>query len=848
MKRLLNLTIALLAVNISMSVDAQQISPAMIEQLKSLPKSQQVALAKQYGVDLQALQLDSASSTMTLAMPGQPLTQNQQIESQVLEEGLVNVEVEDEVDPSQTRYGLALFDQSVSTFAPTDNSQVSDNYILGVGDEINVQLFGTDNQSLTLTVNREGEINFPQLGPIRLIGLSLKDSTTLIQERIKNQLIGVNAVISMGRLRAINIFMAGEVNVPGAYSVSSLTTISQALFQAGGISDIGSLRNVQVKRNGQIVTSFDVYELLMQGSSVNDIRLRSGDVVFVPTYQNVISVQGEVKRPMFYELTPGQTVADALTMAGGLKSSALSSQLVLVQRPVQSNLPYAKNIDVDNPDHMDIQLNDGDIINVMMMSDLVNNSVSIKGAVAREGQYGWQKGLRISDLISDIRRDVTRTADLQYALIIREKNTNLDIDVIQFSIVDALTNKGSSKDPVLQANDQVLIFDYVALTQLDEDINENSLQGEEITTQNVSQDEGPDFSRQALLAPVVEKLKAQAREGEPVKLVSISGAVKAPGEYPLGKGYTIADLVLAAGGLNDSAYLQSIELRQVKEQANGDITVNYQNIDISSAAKMQSVSLQSRDHVNVRENTQWNPADTIVLEGEVRFPGTYLIQPGETISQVLARAGGLTNEAFAEAAVFTREEIAKQETLQAKLFADSVRRDYATSVLTEETINASYAEIQAVTQQLENFEGQGRLLIDLPKAMSGNTSSDVEVVDGDKLVIPKRNTTVTIVGEVKRQGTHGFQSDLSLDEYLRLSAGTTKRADESGIYIIKANGSVVIPDTSLTSFASVRTNIEAGDTIVVPVNAEYKDSIPLWRDITQIIYQGTVAIAAIARL
>lgn len=845
MNRILNLTLVLFAVGISVSAYAQQISPAMVEQLKSLPKSQQIALAKQYGVDLQALELDNTRANTTLAMPGEPLIQNQPSAFPSADDRLNKMEEEEEVDESQTRYGLALFDQTVSTFAPTDDSQVSENYVLGVGDEINVQMFGKDNQSLTLTVNRDGEINFPQLGPIRLIGLSLKDASTLIQERIKNQLIGVNAVVSMGRLRAINIFIAGEVNVPGAYSVSSLTTISQALFQAGGISDIGSLRNVQVKRQGEVVTTFDVYELLMEGSSINDIRLRSGDVVFVPTYDNVVSVQGEVKRPMYYELKPGQNITDALNMAGGFKSSALRSKLVLIQNPIQSALPSARNIDLSNSAQLSTQLNDGDIINVLMMSDAIENSVIIKGAIAREGQYGWQEGLRVSNLISDIRRDVKRTADLQYSLIIREKNANLDIDVIQFSIVDALTNPGSNSDPILQVNDQVLIFDYVSVSDLDK----NEFSMEDYGSGQVKPESNTNnFTRKTLLGPVVQKLNAQAREGEPVQLVSISGAVKAPGEYPLGKDYTIADLVLAAGGLKDSAYLESVELRQITEAPDGKMKVSYSNVDISTADKMRAIRLRSRDNVNVRENNDWNPTDSIVLDGEVRFPGTYLIQPGETISQVLARAGGLTNEAFASAAVFTREEIAKQETLQAKLFADSVRRDYATSVLTEETINASYAEIQAVTQQLENFEGQGRLLIDLPKAISGDKSFDVEVVDGDKLFIPKLNETVTIVGEVRRQGTHGYQSDLSLDEYLRLSAGTTKRADDEGIYIIKANGSVVIPDTSLTSFASVRTDIEPGDTIVVPVNAEYKDSIPLWRDITQIIYQGTVAIAAVTRL
>lgn len=840
MKRLLNLTAALIALSMTASAYGQQISPAMIEQLKSLPKSQQIALAKQYGVDLQSLQLDGPKQGASLALPGEPLQQDQLIESDNI--SIMSNENPDEIeqDKSNTRYGLALFDQTVSTFSPTDNSQVSENYILGVGDELNVQMFGTDNQSLTLMVNREGEINFPQLGPIRLVGLTLSDATLLIQERIKNQLIGVNAVVSMGRLRAINVFMAGEVNVPGAYSVSSLTTISQALFQAGGITDIGSLRNIQVKRNGQVVNTFDVYALLMQGNTINDIRLRSGDVVFVPTYSNVVSVQGEVKRPMLYELKTGQTVFDAINMAGGFNSKAVSSQLVLIQNSTSGGLPEAINIDTSNSTQMNTQLNDGDIITILPMTDALDNSVSIKGAVAKEGQYGWQEGLRISGLLSNIRRDVARTADLQYSLIVREKNTNLDIDIIQFSLADALTLPGSEADPLLQVNDQILIFDYVSLTDLDKE-----------STESVSEKDSEDvtdFTRQTLLAPVVDKLKAQAREGEPVKLVSISGAVKAPGAYPLGTNYSIADLVLAAGGLKDSAFLQSVELRQIKEQSNGQIGVSYRNVDISSAAKMQAISLSSRDHVNVRENTDWDPSDTIILEGEVRFPGTYLIQPGETVSQVIARAGGLTAEAFASAAVFTREEIAKQETLQAKLFADSVRRDYATSVLTEETINASYAEIQAVTQQLETFEGQGRLLIDLPKALSGDMNFDVEVVDGDKLFIPTQNTTVTIVGEVRRQGTHGFQSDLSLDEYIRLSAGMTKRADEEGIYIIKANGSVVIPDKSLTSFASVKTDIEAGDTIIVPVNAEYKDSIPLWRDITQIIYQGTVAIAAIARL
>ena len=279
--RLLAKTFGLAAIFMSVGLSAQSISPQMMEQAKNLPRAQQEALARQYGVDLDQILGGGAKNTsQEIAIPGAPLEQNN-TEDDKSEAKVSEIEKEQGLE----RFGISLFDREVSTFAPTDDASVPDDYRLGAGDNLVIQLFGKDNNQYDLQVSREGKISFPKLGPITVAGLRFEDARDLIRSRVAGQLIGVQATISMGRLRAINIFMAGEVEVPGAYSVSALTTITQALFQAGGISGIGSLRAIEVKRDGVSVASFDVYKLLLQGDASGDVRLQSGDVVFVPPYK-----------------------------------------------------------------------------------------------------------------------------------------------------------------------------------------------------------------------------------------------------------------------------------------------------------------------------------------------------------------------------------------------------------------------------------------------------------------------------------------------------------------------------------------------------------------------------------
>ena len=801
------------------------VSPAMLSQLKSMSPAQQQALARQYGITFPTGTAASADVPV-LAAPGAMLPTPMGMTQDDIEAATPD-KTEEVETRARTRYGRALFSRDVSTFAPTDDAPVPESYRLGVGDQLIVQLFGKENEQLNLQIGRSGDVTFPKLGSITLSGLTFEDARDLINTRVEQQLIGVDAIVSMGRLRAINVFMAGEVSVPGAYSVSAMTTVTQALFQAGGVTDIGSLRNIQVRRAGFVVATFDTYDLLMKGDVADDIRLQSGDVVFVPPYTGVIDMEGELKRPMVYELAGGETIGDVLAMAGSFTRDAYPALSILTRQSDSLGLPQATTIDLSDTSQLSLAAQDGDTLKVPKVGNLVANSVSLKGAVTRPGSYGWVPDMRVSDLISDARRDLARDADLGLGMIVRQKNALLDIDVVAFDLASVIASPNTDTDPVLQEFDEVLVFSLVTA----------DLTGA-----------GAGASRQRLMAPVIEKLSSQARQGEPVQTVSVSGAVRAPGTYPLLSGATVETLINAAGGLTDSAFLESAELRRLTDASDGEVIAEYRDVSLASGRSDSQVALASRDHLTIRNIPGWSPTDSITVAGEVKFPGEYRIRKGETLSDVIGRAGGFTDNASPESAVFTRETVAALEAERAAQFARDIQTTFATRLLTEETTTQGMAEISQIVSSLQTVEGAGRLLIDLPAAMSGDVDADLEVEDGDRIMIPVLSNTVSVVGEVKRQGTHSFQGELSLDDYIDLSAGFTRRADDGGIYIVKANGSVVTLEKNLWRFTGNNSSLDPGDTIVVPINTQYKESLASWREITQIVYQSMVSVAAVAAL
>jgi len=908
--------VLLTSVLLSAGVSAQSISPQMMQQLQSMPRAQQEALAKQYGIDLdQVLGGEGAeAANIGLAMPGEPLEQrallDMDLESernyQLFQDKFAEFEKSLIKEKEEfKRYGVSLFDQEVSTFAPTDDANVPDNYRLGTGDQLAVQLFGTENIQYDLQINRNGQVSFPKLGPITVAGLTYEDARELLQSRVATQFIGAQATVSMGRLRAINIFMAGEVVIPGAYSVSALTTVTQALFQAGGVGDIGALRNIQVKRNGIIAETFDVYQLLLKGDASGDLRLQSGDVVFVPPYAGVVTIEGAVKRPMIYEFVDGESVADAVVMAGGLNQDAYAYAVGLVSKAHGKSLPSAKNIDLTDPKRASIGLRNGDKIRVPESTDNLDNAVTLEGAVVRPGIYGWVAGQRISDIILSIPGDLKPYADLGYTLVVRQKNVQLDIEVLQINLANVFKNVDSPDNILIQARDKIIVFglpsarEVSALdlandkleklegrlkkiqaknryasgnysagasqlmaddgtvsrleTDSEIDLGIGLRRGAGNNTVNIAETEADvefraelkSVERLTLLRPILEKLKGQARSGEPLEVVSISGAVKLPGDYPLGNKVTVAKLVAAAGGLKDSAYLDSAELRSLYLGENKNILSRYRDLNLrAELGSLSGTKLQSRDHLNVKELPDWNPSNAVTLEGEVRFPGIYRIRKDERLADVIKRAGGLTQSSFSVGAIFTRESIAELEDVRSKQFAQSILRDFASSQLTKEDNNIKIGEVKAIAEILENFEGAGRLLVDVEAAMSGDSLANIVLEDGDTLKIPEQISTVTVVGEIRRPGTHTFQAGLDLNDYLGLSAGLTARAENKELYIVRADGSVLRPTTSWLRFKGGNDAISPGDTIVVPIDAGYTDNLTLWREVTQVVFNTTSGLAS----
>jgi polysaccharide biosynthesis/export protein len=891
--------IALLLSMVAINVGAATPSPAMIEQFKKLPKAQQEQLAKQYGISLSDLRKGTGDSEAKYEDTEELEPRKRQEEKAIASDQI------QQKPPAAKRFGLQLFDEKISTFAPVHNMPVPDSYLLGAGDSIQVQLYGKNNDQLELIIDRDGRVMLPDLAPIQLAGLSFGQARELISERVSQAIIGTQAAVSMGKLRTINVFIAGEAKNPGMYAVSAMTTVTQALFVAGGVSDIGSLRHISVNRAGKRVTSFDLYQLLLKGDNSNDVNLQHGDVVFVAPISILAEVTGEVRRSAIYEVFETETVSDLLNMAGGIKANAYANAVAL-ERVAQSNRREIQTLDLSNANDRNIKLRNGDVLRLDSISARVQNQVTLVGAVVRPGKYAWQDGMHISNLIQSIWTDLLLSTDLDYALVLRESNRKGDLNVLQFNLAQAL-EQNNSADISLMPRDIVVVFhhsnqsyqreklnsyireqltdtlttltdtpelagdiasrafdvimqentlllkadeDKKPITQLDiKELTQSRLQLilQSAFTEHESLLLTPHLTRKELMFPILERLKQQSSNQQNIQIVSISGDVKVPGEYPLVYGGGVTELISAAGGLTASAFLSRAELSRYKTQSSGQnqIIVEHQSLDIGAILQdpANDIALQSRDRLNIFTTPDWSMARKVKVEGEVRFPGEYSILKGETLQDVLIRAGGFTQDAFVFGAVFTREQIRKREQEQMSRLIEQLKADVATRSLSAEVATTSPTDAFLMISELEKQQPIGRLVVNLEQIQAGNPEYNLALEDGDRLVVPRKNRTVSVIGEVQLASTHRFDASLDVRRYLQLAGGYRKRADENRVYVIRADGSVFIPNSQW--FSVNQDGLKPGDTIVVPVDTDYKDSLSLWTQVTQIFYQSAVAVAAL---
>jgi polysaccharide export outer membrane protein len=882
---------AILLSTLSLNATAQQVSAQQIEQFKKLPKSQQQALAKSMGIDLNAIEAQLSGSNEENAPVNTPVSPR---EVNVLKaKGDEETEKAEAIFKELPRFGLDVFANEPATFSPVMDIAIPEGYTLGTGDSVSIQVFGKENREMQLTINREGQLVFPNLGPIRVAGLTFSELKSFVVSKIKQKIIGVDVVVSLAELRSMRIFVLGDAYKPGPYTLSSLSSVTHALFAAGGISDIGSLRNIQIKRHGKLIQKVDLYDLLIEGDSSSDILLQSGDVVFVPPQGASVSVSGEVRRPAIYELKENDNFDSVITMAGGLLPSAFSKSAT-VERYNESNLRRVINVDLSNAAESRKMVKSGDYIRILKSSDMYEQSITLIGAVVRPGKYQWQQGMQISDLIHNADSHLLPYADLNYGIVVREIDTARNIEILQFNLADVFEDKTSIKNILLGANDKVIVFssevrlsdeqfllDELAYTQEEllakernlaiksnkqkefwtkygkqsvvvDDETKKVLQSIDeisggVVQDNISIREMALFSRQRLLISIVNKLRQQAGSGNAIQLVEVDGEVKFPGIYPLGKSARISDLVVAAGGVKESAYLSRAEL--TRNEMNGISAVKTaKNIHLANALKNiddDNILLTSKDRLNVHRIPSWSENHVIELRGEVVFPGKYTVRRGDSLSSIIHKAGGLTPFADPNGSVFSRTKLKKLEKQNLIKVSADLRIEMATKSLSSNGNVTSYGEIQSLLADLSKVEPLGRLVINLPQVIASN-DYDVAIEGGDVLYIPTKNNSINVMGQVQVNSSHMFDSSISVEDYITQSGGLKKRADDERIYIISSNGSIKMVEGSNWFSGTGSSALKAGDSIVVPLDSEYMNSLTLWTTATTIMYNTAVAVAAIS--
>ncbi|HHF3232990.1 SLBB domain-containing protein [Vibrio antiquarius] len=877
---------------------AQTPTPEQIKMFQNLPADQQQALASKYGLSIPS----SSSSNKS------PYENPQVIKPRSESSGTISSNVEEEwlkkgEQEELKRFGLDLFSGSPSTFAPISDVPVPANYTVGAGDEIIVQLFGKENETHRLRVNRAGTINFPSLGPVNVAGMHFSDVRDSLTQRVKEQMIGVRSDISLGELRTMQVFVMGDAYKPGAYTVSALTTISQAIYYSGGFGESGALRDIQLKRDGKIIRKLDMYDLLLKGDASNDVRLLPDDVVLIGSVNDTVSIEGEINRPAIYELKAGETYQQLIQMAGGFTANAHVEQLE-IKRYASHGAREALTLDFNKTQDRQSKVKNGDAIKILKKSEELTRYVQVEGDVRHPGYVEWRNGLRVADLFKSVDSAFNSTADVNYAVVVREINPQRDIEVFQLSLANAILSPGSQDNLKLHSRDRILVFNRFNNEDLDTLATQDAVskaktleQAQEqaeleqqkeqevmsssvavshsangtLNNQSTTEQAKPakiifrgkeiteeDFeklkqnTRRTLLAPVLLQLQQQSRLGLAPQIAEVFGEVKHPGRYPITPRMTVSTLIEAAGGLTYNAFTINAELaRTAINSADERAYIDVERIDLRKAIQgsaSDDAVIVGRDRLNILEKPNVKLQSTVTLQGEVRFPGTYTVRQGETLSELLDRAGGLTEFAHPQGAIFTREALRLQEQKLLNQYAADMRKETAKKTFRADSnigsVISDPEKTLAFVEEASRSKALGRMVVQLNLILKGERSADFMLEDGDFLFVPTFRNTVSIMGEVQVPITYLLDNKLDVDDYLNKAGGAKKQADEDRIFVVRADGSVYKPSSGYW-FGNNKEGLKAGDTIVVPIDTDYRDALSTWTAATQILYQTGVAINAL---
>lgn len=637
----------------------------------------------------------------------------------------------DEQKPEKRKiFGHDVFNNKNLTFESSMNLATPQNYVLGPGDEVNVDIWGASQESITESVSPDGTITIEGIGVIKLGGLSVSQAKAKLKQVIGPRYQGSNIELTLGQTRTITISVMGEVKVPGTYTMSAFATVYNALYMAGGPNEIGTLRNVKVYRKGKLLSNVDVYDFLLNGKLSGDVRLQDNDVITVSPYEALVNITGKVKRPMFYEMKENESAATLLRYAGGFTGDAYT-------KAIRVNRKAGAGYSVFNIGEFDMnsfKLMDEDSVSIDSTLNRYQNMVEIRGAVFRPGMYQVGGEINTVKALIEAAAGVTEEAISQHAVMHRIK-ADRSLEMISLDLRAIM--EGTAPDIALKNEDVIYI--------------------------------------------------ASRQERNEKKTVTINGEVAYPGVYRYAENETLEDLIIQAGGPTEAASLAKVDVaRRITNpnstEAGDQIAQNFSfklNPDFT-ISEQPDFTLQPFDEVYVRRSPDYNEQQNVTIEGEVQFSGNYaLSSKGQRLSEVIKMAGGLTNQAYAEGTKLLRQMTSEERDMMETMLRTAQRNSGNDSIDVKKLMtNTTYPVGIELDKALKN----------------PGTDDDPILREGDRIVVPRYDGTVKINGEVLFPNTVYFKEGKSTDYYINLAGGTTSTAKKSMTVIIYMNGMVARAD------------------------------------------------------
>lgn len=753
--------------------------------------------------------------------------------------------VADSVGRPLPLFGQSLFLQAPSTFSPVDWMQVPSDYVIGPGDELQIKVWGQVEANLRVIVDRSGQIYIPQVGQISVAGLHYGDLEEHLKREISKIFKNFNITANIGRLRSIQVFVVGDARYPGTYTISSLSTLVNAVFASGGPTLQGSLRDIQVRRDGATITHLDFYELLIKGDKSKDVRLQPGDVLYIPHVGPLVAISGSVNSPAIYEVKDNSTLNDLIEVAGNL-STVADTNKITIDRFVDHQARKTLEFPYDEQSRA-LPLKDGDIVRVFSIVPRFEDTVTLRGNVANPGRYPWKPGMRVRDLIPDAQALLTRRYWRNRAAIVNGRATEYPVRAELPQNNSSESNQqpinGSTSNGTATPGAQEPNENYNSPGELPGATGSSDL-GEALYAQNAQNSSGSETSKAGNGSSIgQQRSQTSGNNPNPNTVRDIAEDVRryAPEinwDYAIIQRVNPTDLSSKLIWMSPrKAIIEHDEASNLELQP-GDIVTIFSQRDIS---------------VPQADRSQY-----VIVEGEVMRPGVYKLETNETLRSVLQRAGGLTPEAYVYGSQFTREsarvdqqksldELARTMEVQIRQSAVSVAASTQPGDLPQ-----MLAAQEAIIAQLRNTRASGRVALPVkPQDKNLTDFPDMVMEDSDRLTIPHTPSTVSVVGDVYNPGSFIFETRNTAGAYLEIAGKGKPQSDLHHAFVLRANGVVVAANNVNGLFVGTkfdRIRLYPGDQIVVPYKLPTGAFVRGLRDWTQISSQLALTAAALVIL